>query len=961
MPNYIGYIEKDPSRRGHIFEWTSKYATLSAIQAEAGVGYFIKRLNKHINIVMPPAAYDGDVVTFIDATPEASYEKTEHLKVTIEHPEHKIMYNYKLYDIGEGVELDYLAHYQQYFMYVASINTWVGSYVRLDSALTKPLLAGSGLVYYGVCEDIASTAVKTVYVDTAFSLHLGAHIRVLFNAGNKSDNMSINVNGSGEYRAILTMYKPITPNLISPGQVVDFTFTGTEWIAVHIGDPSNTSTSEDQPSTPTPTPSPSPSPSNGLTADQVEKIIAAYLVKNNITGVSNSRIKQYIDDYFKEHGISGGSGSGGGGLSAADVTSLIANYILENNIGSGGGGSSGGGATINEAQINNLIARYIRDNNIGTGNNGLTTSQVNVLIENYYNEHKGSGKGITFCTSSTSETTVDKFATISDGSTFELKVGASVRVHFSYAQKASEPRLNVANTGAKAIKIFGQNAAQADQWKAGEVIDFVYDGSVWYIVDGSRKQDAIDFVSSSDSIQQAVNAALQGNIEAMIDNKTANTIAALNAQVDAKIEAMEGSVASSIETLRGDVNTTIEGFRTEVGQTRTQLEQSIQSAITTMQGQIADEIAAINLSINDTISTAFDESIDEKIQENFTNVVQQQINTATANLEASITQLRTDLTNNVNVQIENMTSTINTKIAEFESQFANETRQLRDSIATMIAAQFTETINQRIDEAFTATIDAKIMEAFEGAEGTLNTAIAAYQQSINQQFAEIRSSVGDDIRNMREYMEGQLTAFQAQIEETVSTTFDNAIDQKIQQNLSTHIHQIIQSEFITSIDSIVNDKVTELDTKIQADIKKAVDDFDAKVKAFTDTIDQRIAAHYTQHIEQDIGALRTQLRNEITAAVNSLEGTIDQKLENKFNSTIDTLMENKFSAMIDTKIEQGFDTRITAKVNEAKTEIMNSIDDRIDAKIRAAIDGEITTLINTKLEDYIAPAIGALY
>lgn len=931
MPNFTGYIERDPVKRPHIYQWTSDFAYSTNLQAEAGYGYFLKRKQTTIDFTLPSTPYDGDVVAIIDITKDNELAAAENTYINLHHPGTVVIYNGIRYEENAVFYLDYLQHYQQYFLYIQSINTWIGSYIRLDATISETVVQQTyGIIYYGECATNGNYAAKVVSVDNTFVQAIGANLRIVFTNENTAENPTLNVNEWGAIPIKYTRSKPAPPGLWEAGQAVDLVFDGYSWLIVDTANAGGGSGS------------------GGLTTSEVNDLISVYLAQNGITGVSDAKIRSFIVAYLEENGAQAG-------ISEAECVAIIEQYLQTHNI----------QGSVNEAQVNALIAKYIRDNNIGSGGSGsgggLTTSQVNTLIEEYYNAHKESGKGITFCRCSTSDSTADKIANISDGSTFELKTGASVRVFFSYAQKAADPRLNVANTGAKAIRTFGQNAAQADQWKAEEVIDFVYDGSVWYIVDGARKQDAIDFVSSSDAIQNAVNVALQGNIEAMIDNKTATTIAALNAQVDAKIEAMEGSVASSIETLRGQVNTTIEGFRTEVGQTRTQLEQNIQAAITAMQGQIADEVADINAGINETISTAFDAAIDEKIQANFTNVVQQQINTATSNLEASITQLRTDLTSNVNLQIESMTSTINTKIAEFESQFANETRQLRDSIATTIATQFTETINQRIDDAFNATIDAKITAAFEGAEGTLNTAIASYQQSINQQFAEIRSSVGDDIRTMREYMEGQLTAFQAQIETTISDTFDNAIDEKIQQNLTTHIHQIIQSEFITSINSLINDKVDELDAKIQADIKKAVDDFNAKVKTFTDTIDQRIATHYTQHIEQDIGALRTQLRNEITAAVNSLEGTIDQKLENKFNSTIDTLMENKFSAMIDTKIEQGFDTRVTAKVNEAKAEIMNNIDARIDAKIRTAIDGEITQLINTKLEDYIAPAIGALY
>lgn len=67
----------------------------------------------------------------------------------------------------------------------------------------------------------------------------------------------------------------------------------------------------------------------------------------------------------------------------------------------------------------------------------------------------------------------------------ELTNGLSIRIKFSNAQTYSgAPTLNLNNLGAKNIcRYSGKNAGQ-HEWGTGEVLDLVYDGSVWIIVNG---------------------------------------------------------------------------------------------------------------------------------------------------------------------------------------------------------------------------------------------------------------------------------------------------------------------------------------------------------------------------------------------------------------------------------------------------------------------------------------------
>ena len=932
MPQQTGYIQKDPARRPHIYEWTSQYAYQFSIEAEAGTGYFICRQSKDITITFPSNPYDGDVVSIIDITKSNDLAAQANTQVIVHHPGAKVIYYGMIYNPENDVQLDYLNNYQQFFLYNAEINTWIGAYIRIDATLIEQVIQQTyGIIYYGVCTTTDNYATKTVDVDNSFVLAVGVHIRVVFAKENTTNDISIDVNEWGPKPVMVTQNEKAGPGCWKAGQAVDFVYDGHSWLMVDTNMGGGASGSS----------------GDGLTEQQVNTLIKRYLENAGISGVSESKIRGFIREYLEENGAQAG-------ISESECVQIIENYLNTHNI----------QGSVDEATVNRLIAQYIQNNGIGSGGGsggGLTTSQVNDLIEQYYNSHAGQGKGITYCTSSTPANTVTKTASIADGSTFELKTGASVRVKFTEANTIKDPTLNVNSTGSKNIKVYGDTNADKDQWKAGEVIDFVYDGTNWIIVDGSRKTDILETLSSGDAIQNAVNLAIQNSVEVMIDNKTAQTIQALNAQVDAKIEQLEGSVASSIQTLQGDVNTTIEGFRSEVNTVKTNLSKDITDAITAMRGEIANEVANINAGINDTISTAFDASIDEKIQANFNGVVAQMINDAKTTLEGQINTATQTLSKRINDNTDALNLRITNLTNDLEQDLETEIGNLRNEINNIISTSFSETIDAKIDAAFTATIDAKIRSAFTDAEGTLNAAIAGYNQTINQRMTEIQTDLNGRVKTIEDAVDEALTNLNATINTIINETFDTKIDEKMESTFSTRVEQIVNAQFSATISNQVDAAIDDLKALLKKDIKDATDALDKKIKDFTDTIDDRIASHYNAHIANDLNTLKTQLQTEIQTKVDQLDASIDGKINTKFDATIDTLMENKFSSMIDTKIEQNFNSTIDTKMNAVKQEIYDDLNTRIDARIRIAIDGEITTLINTKLEEYVAPAIGATY
>lgn len=112
-------------------------------------------------------------------------------------------------------------------------------------------------------------------------------------------------------------------------------------------------------------------------------------------------------------------------------------------------------------------------------------------------------------TSSSAASTVGKTATTSDGKIASLIDGVKVRIKFTNGNTAANPTLNVDGRGAKSIKAYGSTVPTL-WWKAGDVVDFTYDGTNWLMGTG---------------IQEDLKAAVDGKVEtsAIANNLTTTT------------------------------------------------------------------------------------------------------------------------------------------------------------------------------------------------------------------------------------------------------------------------------------------------------------------------------------------------------------------------------------------------------------------------------------------------------
>lgn len=117
----------------------------------------------------------------------------------------------------------------------------------------------------------------------------------------------------------------------------------------------------------------------------------------------------------------------------------------------------------------------------------MSISKVNVSST----EHQIVGSP-RYATCSTAAATVEKVATIADGSsTFTLEKGARICVKFTNANTVAAPTLNVGGTGAKAIYWHGAALASSQYWQDSAVVDFVYNGNQWELVGVAKDNNTV--------------------------------------------------------------------------------------------------------------------------------------------------------------------------------------------------------------------------------------------------------------------------------------------------------------------------------------------------------------------------------------------------------------------------------------------------------------------------------------
>lgn len=155
---------------------------------------------------------------------------------------------------------------------------------------------------------------------------------------------------------------------------------------------------------------------------------------------------------------------------------LMSTYALPNSIGRI--------ISVNSAQTVYGAVRFAEDVPVDCKYNYNEIQDLKAEIENLEAGSSAStqaGNGIYYGTCSTAYNIAAKTVKVDDS--FELKPGAVVAVKFTTYNSASNPTLNVNNTGAQRIYAYGTTTTGLTNartgWQSNAIVMFVYDGSAW--------------------------------------------------------------------------------------------------------------------------------------------------------------------------------------------------------------------------------------------------------------------------------------------------------------------------------------------------------------------------------------------------------------------------------------------------------------------------------------------------
>ncbi len=198
------------------------------------------------------------------------------------------------------------------------------------------------------------------------------------------------------------------------------------------------------------------------------------------------------------------------------------------------------------------------ENKIGAAN-GIATLDDDGLLPNDQLPITG-----IYCTCATAAGVTEKVAQIVKGH-FILEAGVAVDVKFTYANTVASPTLNVNNTGAIAIKKYGNTAPTNYPWAAGAVVRFVYDGQYWLVQNGSTattntygvtklstsvSSTASDVAATPSAVRQAYNLA--SNAIPKAQRGVSNGVASLDANGKVPSEQLDIDVSGDISAHNTD-------------------------------------------------------------------------------------------------------------------------------------------------------------------------------------------------------------------------------------------------------------------------------------------------------------------------------------------------------------------------------------------------------------------------
>lgn len=177
-----------------------------------------------------------------------------------------------------------------------------------------------------------------------------------------------------------------------------------------------------------------------------------------------------------------------------------------------------------EKNISNLVINKVENQEVY--DYMVTNNLINEDELYFVQGEDASGAGVFFGTCTTAASTNDKVVTTQNGD-FKLEAGSVLYVQFNTAATSTATTLNVDNTGAIAVQTSAVNALSAYQIAPKVVACFVYDGTVYRMLDSTIATTTyygVTKLSSSTNSTSTIMAATPSAVKEAYDlANTANT------------------------------------------------------------------------------------------------------------------------------------------------------------------------------------------------------------------------------------------------------------------------------------------------------------------------------------------------------------------------------------------------------------------------------------------------------
>ena len=378
----------------------------------------------------------------------------------------------------------------------------LSSYLTSHQTIKQDGITGATVTRFGTCGTAAATAAKTVSVGSGtVTLEAGLRVTVKFTYANTAGTPTLNVNSKGA-KNIYHKGSQITTgsNKALLAGTVDFVYDGTQWQL--IGNYLDTDTHNTHALTVT----------NGTASattgeiTYVESVTGCDATSGNLTATTTRKKINVVSSHqtIKQEGITGatinryGTCSTAAGTNAKTVSITTGTFSLETGTRITVYFSNKNTASSPTLDVNSTGNKRIYDGNeiIGGGSN---RSLLSGAVDFVYNSTLNNGVGAWqiagnydntdvrfadfFGESTTAAGTVAKTTSTTYSkivSTGDLGKGFSAIIYHQYANSATNPTLNIYNSGDKPIydaagtRISGSTGT----WTAKDIIRWVYDTSL---------------------------------------------------------------------------------------------------------------------------------------------------------------------------------------------------------------------------------------------------------------------------------------------------------------------------------------------------------------------------------------------------------------------------------------------------------------------------------------------------